>query len=153
MNQWDQENHDEVAPDQSTLEQMDSLILELRRAREEYEAKKLVATEAHDKLEIVEKKVIGALKANKRTKFEAEGVALVYISEKEVYRVPKDNESKKKLFNYIKNKYGDEVLMAMAGVNHQTLNSWANKEVEAGVMEIPGLEAPTMQETLNMRRK
>lgn len=151
MDQWEQAEQETASP--STLEQMDNLIQELARARATYEEKKRASTEAHDALEEVEKKVIGALKANGRSKFEAEGVGLAYISEREVYTVPKDTGNKTKLFNYIKEKYGPDALMSMVGINYQTLNSWANKEIEAGVMQIPGLEAPTMQETLNFRRK
>jgi hypothetical protein len=140
-------------PSSLTVEQLDDLIRKLRDARDEYDAKKKASSEAHAALEEVEKLVINTLQAAKKSKYELPGVALVSISHKESYTTPKTNDDKNKLFSYIKEKYGPDALMAMVGINSQTLNAWANKESEAGVMVIPGLAAPTATETLSMRRK
>ena len=149
MAEWD--NPVEEAP--LTLEAMDALITELRRARETYDSAKKFSTEKHNELEEIEKRVMGALAANGKSKYEAEGVGLVYLVEKEVYTTPKTNEEKRLLFQYIKDKYGNDSLSSMLGINYATLNSWANKEVESGVMKIPGLAQPTMATTLNFRKK
>lgn len=133
---------------------MDQLVAKLNKARLEYDEAKAASTEAHGRLENVEHEVMNALKLNGKTKYEAEGVGLVYTVTKEVYTTPKTIDDKKRLFDYIKQKYGAESLMAMLGVNHNTLNSWANKETETGeVMEIPGLAQPTAATTLAFRRK
>lgn len=133
---------------------MDHLIQKLQTHRAEYDAAKKLSADAYHRLEEVEKEVINALKANNRTKFEAEGVALVYITTKEVYTTPKTPEQKDEFFGYIRSKYGPEVLTGMLSVNHQTLNSFANKETEADpTLNIPGLDAPTSVETLTFRRK
>lgn len=127
---------------------------ELQKARLAYDEAKAASTEAHNYVEEVEHKVMNALKLNGRTKYEVEGVGLVYTSSKEVYTTPKTTSDKKALFGYIKDKYGPETLMSMLGINHQTLNSWANKETETGeIMEIPGLAQPTEAITLSFRRK
>ncbi len=136
------------------MEAMDELIKQYRTARDEYDESKRLSAEKHSIAEDLKGKVIGALKANGRTKYEAEGVGLVYISSKETYETPKTAEQKLALYDYIKNKYGEAVLIAMQGINHQTLNSWANKETEADpTLRIPGLLDPTSEETLNLRRK
>lgn len=149
LEQWDNATVTEGV----TLEQMDQLIKDLRAKRDEYDDKKAIATAAYNELDEMETKVINALNANKRSKYEVEGVASVSISHKESYTTPKTLDSKQKLFDYIKSKYGPDALMGMVGINSATLNAWANKESEAGVMEIPGLEAPTATETLSLRRK
>jgi hypothetical protein len=154
---WDQKLIDDwglepKAPTQ--IADMDKLIQKLQAARGAYDEAKKVSTEKYHQLEEVEKEVINALKANGRTKFEAEGTALVYITTKEVYTTPKTGEQKASLFNYIENKYGADTLLAMQSINHNTLNSWANGETkEDPTLQIPGLDAPTSVETLNFRRK
>lgn len=97
-------------------------------------------------------RVLKTLRANNRQKYSVDGVAMVYISDKEVYTVPKTNEQKQALFGYIRNTYGEDALMAMVGIHSATLTSWANEESNKGVMQIPGLEAPTMISTLNVRK-
>ncbi len=137
-----------------SIDQMDTLILKLRKSREEYDKRKKASNEAHALLEEVEKEVMNALKANGRTKFEAEGVALVYIVTKEVFGTPKTLEQKRGLFTYITVKYGEDVLTNLLSMNHQTLNSWANAEIKDDPsLQIPGLDAPTTVESLTFRKK
>lgn len=137
-----------------SIEAMENLIQRLKVARELYDEAKALSSAKYHELEEVEKEVMNALKSNNRSKFEAEGVALVYISTKEVYPTPKTPEAKSELFNYIQAKYGAHALTNMQSINHNTLNSWANKEVEADpTLVIPGLDAPSAVETLNFRKK
>ena len=150
LRQWDEASTEQEGV---TLEAMDGLIRELRAKRDEYDEKKAASSAAYKELEEIEARVINALAANKRSKYEVEGVASVSVSHKESYTTPKTNENKQKLFDYIKQAHGPQALMSMVSINSMTLNAWANKESEAGVMVIPGLEAPTATETLSVRRK
>jgi len=136
-----------------SLEQMNELVIKLRAARDEYDEKKKIATEAYNALEEIEKLVINTLQAAKMNKYEVAGVALVSVLHKESYTTPKTNDDKNKLFTYIKEKYGPDALMSMVNINSQTLNAWAQRESDSGVMQIPGLAAPTATETLSLRRK
>lgn len=129
------------------------MVQQLAELKAKKEAADDVAKAASAEYEAQRKLIIDSLNANKRSSYEVDGAGWVYISSKEVYRVPKTNEDKTKLFNYIKEKYGPETLMGMVGIHSGTLTSWANEESASGVMSIPGLEAPTMVETLNFRRK
>jgi hypothetical protein len=149
MNEWSE------TPTQSiTLEQMDSLVDTMAVLRTQYETAKRAATELHNQLEEAEQAVLNALAASGKKNYTVDGVGQVYTVTKEQYTTPKVNDDKTKLFNYIKDKYGPDVLMTMVGINHQTLNSWANKETETGdVMTIPGLQEPTSVTTLSFRRK
>jgi len=142
----------EVPMDQMTLEQMDQLIIQLKEARTEYDAKKKILTEAGNVLEEIEQKIVAALKANNRTGYGVDGIGKVSYYIKESFTTPKTNEAKAQLFDYIQGKYGEDVLTTMISINSQTLNSWANKESEAGVMQIPGLDAPTGKEILSFRK-
>jgi hypothetical protein len=151
-NEWGQQTPEPGS--EITITQMTEYIRAMMEARKDYEDAKDQATKAHDWYEHTRKTVLNALTTQGLDKFEAPGLALVYKSTKEVYRTPKTNEDKQKLFDYIKQKYGEDTLITMASINHQTLNSWANKETETGdVMEIPGLDQPTVEETINVRRK
>ncbi len=133
---------------------MDNLIRGYQEARASYEEKKRESNEAHKVLEEYEQKVVAALKATGKSRYNVDGVGLVSFYTKETYATPKSNEEKKSLFDYIKDQYGPDTLMAMVGINHQTLNSWAKKEFEEkGVMQIPGLAQPTGMEVLSFRKE
>lgn len=149
---WDEATQDQET-ESVTLEQMDQMVAHLRELKDQAEDAQKHADEIGKAYQAQREVVMKTLIANNRDKYEVDGVGLVYVSRKEVYRVPKSNEDKTKLFNYIKEKYGPDALMAMVGIHSATLGAWANKESETGVMQIPGLEAPTMVETLNMRKK
>lgn len=147
--QWE----DEVqTPEGTSLQEMDALVIELRQRRTKYEAAKAESTRLYEEVKAQEKLILDTLRANGRSKYEVKGAGLVYIIEKETYRVPKVLGDKQKLYKYIQEKYGVETLTSMLSIASPTLNSWANKEAEAGVMSIPGLEAPTMDESIGMRK-
>lgn len=127
--------------------------MELKEKQAAAEAKQEEADVAKAAYNEQRELVLKTLLANNRKNYAVEGVGAVHVSEKEVYRVPKTNEDKTKLFNYIKDTYGPDALMSMVSIHSGTLTSWANQESEKGVMQIPGLEAPTMVSTLNVRKK
>lgn len=136
-----------------TVQAAEEVIRKYKNARDEYDKAKRLASEANAKKEQLENEVMGLLEKLGRSSFEVEGLCRVTKCMSLVYRTPKSNEDKEKLFEYIKNKYGPDVHTAMVSVNHQTLNSWANKEMESGASSIPGLEAPTHTEYLQMRSR
>jgi hypothetical protein len=143
----------EVQADQITLKQLDDLIAQLKQAREEYDEKKKLATEANNKCEALENTLMDILEKLGKTSYTAEGVAKVTRVSKLVFRVPANGEQKKDLFKYISSKYGEDALLGLSTINHQTLNSWANRELaEANVGQIPGLEAPTSVDYLQVRK-
>lgn len=150
LDQWDQADQ----PETITVEAMDQLIQDLRTSKVAYEAAQEEADIIKKEFTEAKDKVMKALLTLKRDSYAVDGHGLAYISRKEVYTVPKTNEDKNKLFTYIKEKYGPDALMSMVGIHSATLTSWANKETETGeVQAIPGLDQPTMIETLNFRKK
>lgn len=136
-----------------TLEQMDNLVQQLKQARITYDEAKKKSSEAYSLLEKIEGQVVAALKANGKSKYSVDGIGTVSWYVKESFTTPKANDDKTRLFNYIKEKYGPDVLMSMVSIHSATLNSFANKETEGGVMEIPGLAAPTGTEILSFRKE
>lgn len=139
--------------DPMTLEQMDQLVKQMKEARAKYEAAKKLSGDAYKELEDIENKVVASLKAAGKSKYNVDGIGTVSWYVKESFTTPKVNEDKTRLFNYIKEKYGPDVLMSMVSIHSATLNSFANKETENGVMEIPGLAAPTGTEILSFRKE
>lgn len=138
----------DVPRQEITLEQLDALAAKIKLLRESYDDAKKQATACHDALEISQNEMISLLKAAGRKSYPAPGIGNVGYREKEQYTVPKDTDAKRELFKYISDKYGRDVLTSMVSINHQTINSWANKETETGeVQKIPGLDQPTMIET------
>ena len=129
------------------------MVADLRKAQAEAEEAQAEADELKAIYNDHRNKVLKVLVANKRDSYAVKGVGMVYVSRKEVFRTPKTNEDKTMLFNYIKDTYGADTLMSLVNIHSQTLTSWANAESEKGVLSIPGLEAPTMVETLNVRKK
>lgn len=137
----------------TTLAMLDDLAKKIKEARVEYEAKSKEKTAAHDALEKLEMDMINLLKVNNRQSYNAPGIGTVGYRIREQYTVPKNVIAKECLFKYIEDKYGKDTLMGMMSINSQTLNSWANKEVESGeVQQIPGLDQPTAQEIFSFRK-
>jgi len=152
LEMWDQA----TAPPETalTVEQMDQMIVQLREAKSMADIAEESAKTIKAEYDAKRKEVLDALKTLNRDNYSVAGAGMAYISRKEVYTVPKTHQEKTALFNYIKEKYGPDALMSMVGIHSATLTSWANKETESGeVMQIPGLEQPTMIETLNFRKK
>jgi len=145
------ENESAVEADSLTLTQLDEYIKKLIDLRTEYDEAKKKASEVNALVEEQEAFVLGILTKLNRNSYDAEGIAKVTKCMSVTYKVPKEPGSKKELFNYIKDKYGPDNLMAMVSINHQTLNSWAKQELQE-VSTIPGLELPTSMEYIQVRR-
>jgi hypothetical protein len=152
-NQLDLWDEPQAEVPQDRLEQLDQFIRELSSARiakdtaeQEYDRKAAAVKE-------VEAKLIGLLKVVNRDKFTTPGAGTAYISHRQNFTTPKTGEDKVQLFNYIRTKYGEEVLRSMISINSATLNSWAKKEIDAGALNIPGLGQPTSTEILGFRKE
>lgn len=148
---WDNATTKEVSGDK--LEALDATIKEYNEARakkDEAESKYNIE-EANCK--VIADRLLSLLKTVGRDSFETPGVGTAYISHRQNFTTPKLSEDKVALFNYIKQKYGEESLRGMISINSMTLNSWAKREVEGGVLTIPGLGQPTATEILGFRKK
>lgn len=147
---WDEQ------PVDVNLREMDALVKDMRARREAYDEAKKHASELYKEFAEVEGKVLQALKAAGKKSYKAEGVGTFSIVNKQVVTVPKNLEDKRKVFEWITDKYGDDVLDSMRSINHMTLNSFYNEEVkkadDPSMFDIPGLEAPTIKEETRFRK-
>jgi len=147
LSEWDELDKVEIS---TAL--LDEKIKNMRELRLIYEEKKAISTEAHEEYERAEAEVLALLKAAKKSSYIVEGLGTVQIRNRYVIRVPKDNASKQRLYNYIRDKHGSEELLALTSINHQTLNAFINAEKEQNpLVAIPGLDSPTHEESLAFR--
>lgn len=140
----------EVSP--ITLQLMDETLAELAFARAAYDDEAARLKEIGKRVDELTEKVIAMLQANGKNSYKLDGVVGVSISMRQSYKVPSTGNEKQMLFNYIEKKYGYEGLLSLQSINSQTLNAWAKKEFEAGVMSIDGLQQPTVTPTLSVRK-
>jgi len=142
-----------------TVEQLDAALKAYNDKYSEYEVQKAKASALHKEAETLEKKLIEAMEQAGKSKYYCEGVGTAYFSDKMVVTTPKTNDDKRKLFDWLKEKNGETFFLATVSVNHQTLQSLYNSELQKAVDEggdastfhIPGLEQPTSKRSLNLR--
>lgn len=148
LNAWNA--HTEVSP--VTLQLMDETVAQLKIKRDEYDVQAEALKAIGKEVDELTDKVIAMLQANGKTSYKLDGVVGVSLSMRQSYKVPTAGDDKQRLFNYIEKKYGYEGLLSLQSINSQTLNAWAKKEFEAGVMSIDGLSQPTITPTLSVRK-
>ena len=141
---------------ENTLQEMENLIMELSIAKQELENLANQEKEVQTIRRELENKIMSKLKEVGNTTYVSKfGRASIKTSLS--YKTPKDSESKKKLFEYIKGK-GEEVYNSLLSVNSQTLNAWAKAETQHAAdngifpFEIPGLDEPISYETISFRK-
>lgn len=138
-----------------SLEDFDKFVKDYSAKREEYEAAKKVSGEKYAVYQDAENKLMSILKAAGKKSYKVDGVGLISLVTKEVVTTPKTVDDKRKLFGWIKDRYGVDVLDEMISINHQRLNGFYNEEAEKAsdpMFHIPGLDAPTATESLSFRR-
>lgn len=144
---------DELATPGDKLDLLDKAMKDLAEARslrDEAESKYNIAAAA---VTVIEETLMGLLKSSNRESFKTPGIGSVSITHRQNFTTPKSGDEKVALFNYIKEKYGEETLRSMISINSMTLGSWAKKEIEEGVLTIPGLAQPTVTEKITFRRE
>lgn len=135
-----------------STEELDALVRQLDSTWAEVERTKKIAAEARAVYDEVELKVLELLKQAKKTKYPVDGLGTVSITSRFQVRTPKSIEDKSALFKYISEHHGQDGLLGLLSINSQTLNSFVKQEKETNpLVEIPGLEAPTIVEGLSFR--
>lgn len=121
-----------------TVKELDGMVEECFKLKNDYQEASKVKAEAHGKMEMKQQEVIDALQELGKTSYKAPKGTFSY-KVIENFRTPKDNESRAKFFSYLKEKGVYDELIT---VNSATLNSWAKEEIATydGLdMQIPGL--------------
>lgn len=135
-----------------TLQMMDETIQQMINKKHEYEEQDKILKALGAEWDALEQKVIQLLTASNKKSYKLDGVANVSMSMRTSYKVPSTPENKVKLFDYIERNHGREALLQLQGINSNTLNAWAKKEFESGVMSIDGLDQPTITPRLSVTK-
>lgn len=145
-----------------TTEELDTRAKEYQDAYAKYEEAKRVASQLYKEAERLEGKMVEAMEQAGKSKYIVEGIGTFYFVDKLVVTTPKTIEATRALFNYIREKHGEDFFYSTAGVNHQTLQKLYKTDFEemveknpdkAASFSIPGLQPPTNMRSLNLRKK
>lgn len=143
----------DTAPQTVTVEDMDKLVLELKEARADADAKDEIVKAANKKVRELEGRCVAYLKELKRDNYNTPD-GTIYIQKKWTVQTPKTDDDKKSFFAWLEEK---GIFWAYATVNSQSLNSLYKQEVEAAtergeMLSVPGIGAPTLYEGLGFRK-
>lgn len=84
------------------------------------------------------------------------GLGTITVVERWSYKTPKTLDQKLQFFDYLKSKGCFEEIVS---VNSQTLNAFCKRELDAAIdsgatdFKIPGIEDPSMSQTIQLRKK
>ncbi len=153
-----EENEFELERVTVTTEELDSVVVSLKAARESYDLAKAISTEKYEEVSELEQKLIDLLTAANKSSYIVENVALITISLKTQVTTPKSIADKEAFFGWVEKRLGREGLLAYLTVNYQSLNSLYKTALEEAVHRgedfiVPGLELPMVVKTLSMRAR
>lgn len=135
-----------------STEAMDQMVSLMQQKWDKYEEQENIAKELKKDYLAQEKLVLDTLVAIGKQKWQVEGLGTASILNRQSFTTPKTIEDKEALFGYITQKYGKETLWGYIGINSQTLNAFAKKELEIDpALSIPGLTSPTVSQSIGFR--
>lgn len=139
-------------PETVTTEELDFAVRGLKDLDEDYEAKKKISSEAHEKYENHRLFLLELLKKANKTKYHVDGLGTVSLAIKTQVKTPKDPDSKKQMIEYFKT-LGPELFNHYVSVNHMTLNSYVNEQLATDPEFIlPGVGEKTETPELRFRK-
>lgn len=135
--------------------ELDSLIEEMRKAEEEYDKAKAVASDLGKVRDQKRQLVLDTLKACGKSKYHVDGLGTASLVTVMSVTTPKSLEEKRELFKYIRTKHGDDALTALLSINYQSLNSFVRTELETHKDDpafiVPGVGAPKAETDIRFR--
>lgn len=153
----DLENWDNVQAEDIPTTAFDNAVKTLADAREDYDRKKIVSTEAHHHVENCKKALLELLEKAKKRSYKAEGIGTITRVDKLKVKFPKDHENKALFFKWLTQEMGGEGYLAYATVNYASLNSLFNQMVEDYAEKgkdftMPGVGEPQSETELRFRK-
>jgi len=139
---WD-ENKQDVS-----LNDMTKLIQQMREAKDDYDRAKKESNKLYERYQEFEVKVLQILEASGLSKFNIPSLGTTYTINKYRVSMPKDLADKRKLFTFIRDAYGEDVVDEYRNINHNTLNAFYKSEMESALergdanFKVPGIEDP-----------
>ena len=132
-----------------TLKHTSERIKELVAAKKEYKNAKDKSNSAYAKYNKIQEEVINILESSELNTFDVPSCAKVTRIDKLVYTTPKDLDSKIAFFTCLSDSCYE--LNDFVTIHSQTLNRLCNEMTESGVLDIAGLDEPTLRTTLSVR--
>lgn len=126
-----------------TVDQLNKLIETIALLKEQYDEAKKLSNEAHAKVEAKKMEVMNILDALGQKSFNAPFGTITCVTEKR-YKLPSEITGKEEVFEYIREKHGEEVYFEMLTINHDKFNSFVKAEVEEGA-SVPGVGAVSVE--------
>lgn len=135
---------------------LDSLLAEVLRLREDYERKDAIAKEAYHVRKAKEKEFLDALVACGKEKWAIPGIGTASAVNTLSVPVAKTIEDKKSLWDYIAQKYGIDVAYDKFGMHSKTLQSFYKEELasaeDPSLFSLPGIAEPTSEKEFRFRK-
>jgi hypothetical protein len=114
------------------LTEQSKVLKEIKELADEVYAKKLASDKAEKEYKEAKNKLVEVMVHAEVDKMQADTVTASVLRKSSV-SVPKEHDKKKKVFDYIKNEYGESVLFDMLTINARSFSSWYTAEVEKQV--------------------
>ena len=149
LEQWKEASGKEVS-----LGELDVLVTDLFEVGKQYdelEAKKKERGQAYEELQ---GKILLILQQAGKSKYSVDGVGSISVANKYVIRVPKEISSIRECRAWFMLHKGPDVTDGYFKPNSQALTAFYNAEKEASndpMFSIPGVEAPTLVQTLRFK--
>lgn len=138
-----------------SVKELEKQVALIREKKDELAEIKAKQSTINQELYRLEQEAMALLESCEKVNYKGED-GTIYMQTIKSVKVPKDLESKKKLFDYIRSLGLYDELVS---VNSQTLNALYRKEAEASeergelMFKIPGLEDPTVSIKMGFRRR
>ncbi len=143
----------EVTKPSITIAELQNLCRELFELDKKIDAMKALVSVENEKFAMLENKILKCLNEHKMNNFDSE-LGKVIKTVRTSVKVPKEPDARSAFFQYLKERGEFDDLIT---VNSQTLNAYYKEQAELAKSEkrflrIPGLEMPTSNESISMRR-
>jgi len=152
------DKYNEAAGIKVDTKQLDDLVRDFRKTREDYDEKKKISTEAFHLVEKKEANLLRVLQKMSIAKHRLIGVGTVSLKTETSVKIPKTIPDKIKFWQWLKGK-GAGVMWENTGIDSKSLNSLYKQEHEkaeaAGKSKpiIPGLEEPKEKFSVRLRKE
>lgn len=140
-----------------TTKELDDIALQLKTAIEQDKELDVLSKRSKGVVTSIKERMISILKEAKKTSYLAEGVGMCVVKTKMSVTTPKDIDSKKELFTWIKNQFGEDGFWNYMSINSATLNTMYNETLESSkepeLFNVPGIGMPTEYSTLSFTKR
>lgn len=150
LEQFENETKQEIS-----TKELDSIVELYKLARDDYDDKKRIASEANRVVEDYEKKLLEYLLIAGKQKYYVDGIGTISTVEKVYVTTPKEPEEKQAFFQWVKDTYGQDGLDKYMGVNSQSLNSLfkMHREENPELTSLPGTGEMSIGTELRFTKK